>query len=222
MHLNLDLRFSQNKGIVVFIVSIFFFFSGCDLNSEPDWISKLETDQVYVILRATDSKEGAMARSFNIIDKRPTHSGILICRDSKWLVYHVAPNQNNQSAFTTSALSEFVNHEGVTVEYFAILKENFGVSYSMDSLKKHLDSIEKQSISFDYEFCLSNSASKLYCSEFVIQFLNTITSGYFNPKPITTPIGGLISAFLNREQLVYYPVDYFLNSSCFELIDTRN
>ncbi len=213
------LGFSQNsiKLLSLLWLTIGTIFS-CNKNLEVKYVPILQKHEVYVILRGTNSKEGIIAKSYNTLDKRPSHSGILIYDNEQWLVYHIIPNKKDKTALVVNTLEEFMQKTQESNQFFAILQENIGYNQIHDEIRKQLKVLTDSHIYFDYDFCLENAFNYLYCSEFVVKVLSQATDFAFNPTPLNATVIGLHSAFLQRAYLDYYPVDFFLSSECFELV----
>lgn len=87
----------------------------------------------------------------------------------------------------------------------------------MQRMKRILKSYPGRKIVFDVSFSLNNDDT-LYCSEFCATVLNSIGLGTCHFTPVKKKLNDrLFVTILKREELIYYPVDFFRATNYFRL-----
>lgn len=170
--------------------------------------------ECYIIARGTKSKQGFIAKQFNIINDSITHIGIGIKYKNEFNIFNVNAIRN-KNALTIESFESFINQEDLT--YFGIWKIEID-NNQFNSLKNYLEQIADKYINFDYDFLIGNNENKLYCSEFIWLVTNELGIDFkFDLKKINTVSLGL-NSILKREELEYIPPDYFLAFSKIKFI----
>jgi predicted DNA binding protein len=177
----------------------------------------IDEDCIYIFTRSTMSKRGFIAEDFNIHDNLSTHVGIGFVENKKYLIYNVdnVKKNENQSSLIKEDYNSFVRLDDIY--YSSIWKYKITKSNKI-KLIEILKSFERENITFDKEFKLTNS--NLYCSEFVFLVLSKLdlTMKYEPPKK---ELNSFYSNLLKRNTLEYIPVDFFLELNCFELVEHK-
>ncbi len=179
----------------------------------------LDKKKSYLIFRGTDSKEGFIAKGFNVINNDISHVGIAICLFNKWSVYHVFSSVNETSDLNEDSFEIFFSIEDGEVKYAAIYEF---LNLSLDENKILVEKIKEMrtdDIKFDKSFSLDNKNNQLYCSEFVVEVLSHVNNLKFNFKPHKVKLSAIEAIYLNKDSLQYYPVDFFTKDHNFALIE---
>ncbi|HSD13308.1 MAG TPA: hypothetical protein VLB74_01530, partial [Flavobacterium sp.] len=173
---------------------------------------KLNKEKCYLVFRESDSKEGFFVKKFNLGNSKVTHVGFLIYNEMSWKVFH-AINKNG-NCIEQIEFDDFCDSgkRKLHLEFLEILDFN-----SKTKLVSKIDSIKKCNLKFDYSF--SNTATKsIYCSRFVCKILEATDSDKYHFDLREKKLNAIESSFLNKERLLYYPVDIFLFDRRFKRI----
>lgn len=170
--------------------------------------SLLQTDHIYLVGRGTRSKANLIGKQFNLSDTNLTHIGLGYVEHGGLQIIHVSDVPGNQgNALQKESFSSFLAPNDLF--YWAIWEMNATVD-ECHQLIKNYQSMQQRRIYFDASFQLGNNDT-LYCSEFcytLLQLMNPIK--YFNPS-ISAPLkNAFYEAVLNRKELLYIPVDFFI------------
>jgi hypothetical protein len=170
-----------------------------------------------IILRNGEGKESDIIRKFATRDSTYTHVGILL-RDKFgfYKVTHILGGVSNPNgSILQETINDFINekeNKGFAVYRFKISKSQ------TNKFKRYVDSLIRQKVTFDYKFSLESQDS-LYCTEFIVNGFNYVISAGKIFKPVTKDISTLPARyFLNRDTLIYYPIDIFSSSIYFKKI----
>ncbi|MDN3677425.1 YiiX/YebB-like N1pC/P60 family cysteine hydrolase [Flavobacterium paronense] len=174
---------------------------------------KLEKNTIYIFSRGTQTKSGIIAEKFNSHDRKITHVGIGFWEHNDIRIYHVVDIDSSQTALVITDLKSFINE---SVYYLSIWKcDNNTIDFK--NLKKICKRYSSKKIYFDFSFNL-NDGNTLYCSEFCATVLNETNSDIFNFKPKVMQLDTFYKTVLERDELLYYPVDFFEDDNCFTKI----
>ncbi|WP_432672489.1 hypothetical protein [Flavobacterium sp. SM2513] len=202
------------KKLLLLIVIIFISISSFSQEKQI-----IDEDCIYIFTRSTMSKRGFIAEDFNINDTLSTHVGIGFVENKKYVIYNIdnIKKNENQSSLIKEDYNSFVRLDDIY--YSSIWKYKITKSNKI-RLIEILKSFERENITFDKEFKLTNSNSNLYCSEFVFLVLTqlNLTIKYEPPKK---KLNSFYSSLLKRNTLEYIPVDFFLELHCFKLVENK-
>src|SRR5690606_10504888 len=191
--------------IVVFILFIIFLLSSLkkkgDDNAfkEKEIYSYIDTSNVYLAFKGTDTKPGEIAKKYNISNTKVSHVGILFYRNKNRYIVHVLNLKLNDYIILFEGLSDYynVNNNNNYISLFRINNINKDIIYS------NINSLKDTVFEFDNEFKLHTG--KYYCSEFVVDQL-----GIKNLKTQKKYVSNIQHRiFIGRDTLDYYPVDIF-------------
>lgn len=165
----------------------------------------------YLIATGNRSKTALIAGQFNLKDSISTHVGIVMKVDGKSTVFHVTDGKTEYNAFRIEPLDTFLSADHV---YYASLWRIRLPTDDYDSIVTALEEFKSASIRFDFDFETGNGNS-LYCSEFCAAVL--MQSGDLNLhfRPVRKELPEFYRSVLKRDHLVYYPVDFYQNSTSF-------
>lgn len=211
---------SKNLSLFMYLLLMPVYLSSCkNEDNEPYKHHKnLDESKAYLIFRGTESKEGIIARKYNIKDTNVTHVGIFLSENNQWSVYHVANQTVNDSSFVKEPFGSFIDPKKENIKYFSIWEILMSES-EIKNLRNHISDFEKQKIVFDNQFIFYND--KYYCSEFVCDVLRNVNQKKFDFEIYKKKLNNLESIYLRRDSLEYYPVDVFLYNSHFKMIEEQ-
>lgn len=204
------------KSAIRYIGCLFIILFSCNNSQNNNALSinsYLQEDNVYLLFRGTNSKEGLVARSYNTLNPNVSHVGILLFSDKKWLVHHISEDTKQKSALRSNSINEFLDCNTLKIDYVAI--SNVNANYNC--VKKTIINLQGENIVFDWQFSLTNEENKLYCSEFVVRIIESCTS---EPKiqSVTIKLNPLHSLITSKDSLDCYPVDILINNEHTSLI----
>lgn len=191
--------------IVVFILFIIFLLSSLkkkgDDNAfkEKEIYSYIDTSNVYLAFKGTDTKPGEIAKKYNISNTKVSHVGILFYRNKNWEIVHVTNVKKNGNNLLFEGLSDYYNVNN-NIDYISLFRIN---NINKDIIYSNINSLKDTVIEFDNEFKLQNQ--KYYCSEFVVEQIG-IKNLKIQKKYVSNIQHRL---FIGRDTLEYYPVDIF-------------
>jgi len=193
---------------IIYVAICLFYLLSCNSNKKNFWSEiKLKQDDIYIVFRGTDTKQGFFARDFNIKDTLSSHVGLLLFDKNNWFVYNVSDFKDNLSDFRKQSIEDFFDLEEEKISSASLWKIELDSSPT-----KHLSEILKEyeslNIKFDKYFTLKDS-SKLYCSQFMKEVLFQIDSVKFNIKTRKRELKGIYKTYFQKDTLEYYPVDVF-------------
>lgn len=165
----------------------------------------LEKNTIYLFCRGTKAKAGLIAEEFNSKDRKITHVGIGYLDDGKLSIFNVTDRDTIKTALVVDDLKSFIS-EGAF--YLSVWRcKNTEANFL--KLKEICSRYKKSKIYFDYTFLLNNKYDVLYCSEFCAKVLMEIDPQKFHFRTKKLKLDYYYQALLNRNRLVYYPVDFF-------------
>lgn len=179
-------------------------------------INKLDANNIYIIAKASSTKSSFISKKFNSNDTLITHIGLGYKRDEEFLVIHVTDRENVKNALIKESLYDFTNTQNKTT-YVSIwsIKTN---EKELFNFIKNLKKAQSTTIEFDFDFQLNNGKNKLYCSEFCYKILHKTLPNIIKIKPQKIILDGLAKAYLKKDELVFYPVDFFQSLKIFEKV----
>lgn len=197
-----------------FYTKIQFLFLLFSINVSPQIaIKNLEFEQntLYLFCRGTIAKSGLIAEKFNNTDKKSTHVGIGYLDDNILKIYNVTDCDSSKTALVIDDLDSFTTSS----TYFLSVWKCNNNEREFLKLKQICSAFSKRKVYFDFSFTLNEKDTVLYCSEFCSRVLKQINSRKFDFKPMKMILEPYYQALLNREELIYYPVDFFEESPYF-------
>ena len=179
---------------------------------------KFAENTIYIFCRGTKTKSGLIAGKFNLKDRQITHVGIGFIEKKQLKIYNVIDCDSSKTALVIDDLKSFIGDE---VFYVSIWKCKNNRQEFL-TLKKTCLEYSSHKVYFDYSFDLSGKGNALYCSEFCSRVLRMTNAKKFNFHPQKMKLQSFYKAVLRREELLYYPVDFFQESDCFLKIFETN
>jgi hypothetical protein len=175
---------------------------------------KFEENTIYVFSRGTKTKSGLIAEKFNVSDKNVTHVGIGFVENNELKIYNVIDCDTTKTALVIDDLKSFVSNK---VYYLSVWKCDNNIK---DFLKLQAICHEylNRKVYFDFAFTLEEKDTVLYCSEFCSRVLRITNSKKFDFQPKKMKLESFYKAVLKREELIYYPVDFFQDNKSFSKI----
>ncbi|MES2778120.1 MAG: hypothetical protein V4722_28350 [Bacteroidota bacterium] len=176
---------------------------------------KAHKDDVFILCRGTRLKTSIISRQFNLSDSAINHVAVGFVENDQLLIFNVSDLTIGNSAITKETLKTFVQSSDVYCLSIWRLKTN---RQSLEYFKKSCYDLFAKKIVFDAQFNLRDDDT-LYCSEFSARMLNTI----LNEKDAFIPQKKVLNkafyiAYLQRQLLTYYPVDFFLSNKNVQLL----
>lgn len=179
---------------------------------KPDFAKiNLKEDVLYFFCRGTKGKAGLLTKKFNLQDTNITHTGIGFYENGEVLIYNVSDVANGfNGALYVDSLQSFINNRDV---YYVSVWEYKVNHTGYNTLKNTLKTSRGKYITFDRFFNISPDDT-LYCSEFCINILNQlkIPELSFAASKYNLEKNILYESYLNRRELIYYPVDFFITN----------
>jgi hypothetical protein len=170
---------------------------------------------IYMFCRGTLSKAGMIAREFNQFDTNTTHVGVGFYTGNKLLIYHVSDVRRGGRSLLVDSLESFTGVEDI--RYLSIWACRNSPA-ELEKLKQVCASYGSRKIWFDPYFNLRNDDT-LYCSEFCVAVLQQVNRDKFSFPTRTIPISNsFYQSYLRRDQLTYYPVDFFQQNPYFRKV----
>lgn len=173
--------------------------------------SAVKDSTCYVITTGNKSKTALIAGQFNLKDSVSTHVGLVLKVDGRNMVFHVTDSKAEINAFKIEPLEAFLSAEHV---FYASLWRIQLPTNDYISILAALDDFQLRPIRFDFSFETGNGDS-LYCSEFCAAVLMQSENLNLHFRPVRKELPEFHRSVLERESLVYYPVDFFQNSTSF-------
>lgn len=176
---------------------------------KPDFTKiNLKEDVLYFFCRGTKGKAGLLTKKFNLQDTNITHTGIGFYENGEALIYNVSDVAKGfNGALYVDSLKSFIN----TGDVYYVSVWEYKVTHSdYNTLKNALKAYSGKHITFDRFFNVSFDDT-LYCSEFCINILNRlkIPELSFTATKYNLEKNILYESYLERRELIYYPVDFF-------------
>ncbi|TBX70924.1 hypothetical protein EZL74_00035 [Flavobacterium silvisoli] len=207
---------AKKKFLLLPIALLFFTFNG----KAQSQIAKLkfEKNTIYIFNRGTKTKSGLIAEKFNSIDRFSTHVGIGFVENDQLKIYNVIDCDTSKTALVVDDLKSFICDKAY---YLSVWKyQNTQQEYF--KLKKICHDYTNRKVYFDFSFRLNEKDNVLYCSEFCSRVLKMINPRKFSFKPCKVRLESFYKAFLRRDELLYFPVDFFQKSKSFSKIFETN
>ncbi|MEO7922659.1 MAG: hypothetical protein ABIR30_03215 [Chitinophagaceae bacterium] len=203
---------------------IFLLFPFCSIAQSPEEIAGVLAKQefskknIYLFCRGTKAKSGLIARNFNRADTSVTHVGIGFYDGESFRIFNVTDSRGYLNALLVDSVTSFI--AGWDVYYFSIW-ECSNSPGEFQEFKQVLETYATRKIIFDVSFRLKNDDT-LYCSEFCAGVLNKINTRKFYFEPVKKKLDDkLFAAILEREAIIYYPIDFFTgNKKCKKIFES--
>jgi hypothetical protein len=129
-------------------------------------------------------------------------------------IFNVTDTRGYDNALVIDSVGSFIASRDVY--YFSIWECRVPIKV-FRAVKKILAIYSRRKIVFDISFRISGDDT-LYCSEFCAAVLNKTGRKEFYFEPVKKKLNDrLYAAILKREELVYYPVDFFRTAHSFRL-----
>lgn len=195
----------------------------CDkkYKNETDIVTHLNKNRVFLVYRATDSKNGFIAKEYNITSSNLTHIGLGYFESNEFKIINIdnIRQVGRDNDILISSLEEYINLADCNVldveiwEYYKDMK-----SEQITELIKIADSLyNKSSIRFDDKIDYKES-DKMYCSELVSNLLNRIIMNEYEVKTFKKKLPPIHQYVLKKDTLEYISVDYFTTLSTFKKV----
>ncbi|MGL2965732.1 hypothetical protein [Flavobacterium sp. XGLA_31] len=179
---------------------------------------KFQQNTIYVFCRGTKTKAGFIAGKFNTKDRLITHVGIGFVENDQLKIYNVIDCDTTKTALVIDDLKSFVCDKA----YYLSVWKCKNNSREFLKLREACQKYGSRKIFFDYAFNLNGKDDLLYCSEFCSRVLRIANSEKFNFHPKKMKLESFYKAVLRRDELLYYPVDFFQESQNFTKIFETN
>ncbi|NQX78593.1 hypothetical protein [Gilvibacter sp.] len=167
-----------------------------------------EEENVYLLLRGSQTKMGGYAREYNRYGGLASHIALGFYTDSL-RIYHV--NTRKSNPMITESLTSFVTAEEKSYNYLSVWKLKGMTPNKLDSIQVAIDRLLGQPIKFDYKFN-SNDENILYCSEYIQKILQPVSPGLFKDAFYTKKVPKGHRFYLKTDTLHYLPADFILGN----------
>ncbi len=206
------------KIIFTFLASCFFLkgLSQNQMISAAEATStKLSENKIYVFCRGTKSKAGIIANKYSNLDKMISHVGVGYVENHQIYIYNVTDiSDNSRSALVLDSVQSFISVPDV---YYFSVWEYKSMKKELVKFKALCKNYQSRKITFDYQFNIADNDT-LYCSEYCSHILQkAIPSLHFKPSRILLE-NKFYKTFLKRNELVYFPADFFEQSNLFKKV----
>lgn len=202
--------------MILLALSLFVGSKNTHCNEQQGFINFSNTKKLYIVCRSTTSKSALIAQKFNLKDKKITHCGLGFFSKKGFEIYNVTDvTKNKKRALIIDSWDTFSKIDGVY--YIGVWELNIS-NFPLNEARSLCNEYVKKEIFFDYDFKIGNNNS-FYCSEFCAFILNNINFKNIHFEPEVLKIEDkLYRSFLNRETLIYFPVDFFQNNTMFKKV----
>jgi len=206
------------KILILFLIILTVSCNNKDFPSDYSFDLDLDSSKIYLAYRGTDTKEGIIAKNFNISNEKISHIGIGVHIANEWKVFHVVSNNTNDSDLTIESFESFSTVKNGKVHYMGIYELKHINDHDQHVLLKLLQDMTKKRIKFDNSFSIKNEENSLYCSEFVVNMLSKMNNSKFHFNTYTIELNSFQAAYLKKKKLSYYPADIFLKENMLKLV----
>ena len=178
---------------------------------------KLNDSTIYFFIRGTKAKTVITTEKCNIQDQFSSHVGIGYFDGKQLKIYSVSnENSENESALKIDSLESFFTSK---TKYFAIYKCNNNYEELM-IMQSVCDNFAQQKITFDDKFEIDNG-NAFYSTEFCANVIKQTNPKKYNYAPLNVNLDETSAAYLGRETLQYFPVDFFqTQNNCSKIYET--
>ncbi len=159
-----------------------------------------------IIFRNGIGKESSLIRKYSLRDTNFSHVGLCLVYHGKPYVYHMLGGGDNISGkMLRERLDVFC--DSTANDRIGVFKINTS-KINLQRLAYFTDSIFNSSVTFDYNFSLTNNS--LYCTEFIVLAIRHASKNMLVVPPVRRPFHGE-RGISDRSVLEYYPIDYVQN-----------
>jgi len=175
-----------------------------------------EPNQVYLILRGSDTKLSGFAKRYNNAHPKASHVALAIYTDSL-RIYHVNTTDSRRDNLLMQSLDEFSYHPKGKHTYFGAWKLKNVSPTDLQLMQEKISYFKTKDVRFDYRFDFK-SDQKLYCSEFIYKVLTHTQNSNFKLPLTTKVVPKEHRFFLKTDTLTFYPTDFFLALKSLEFV----
>lgn len=206
------LSFLKAKSYYTFLSLFLFSVNAISQNTIENL--KFVENTIYVFSRGTKTKSGLIAEKFNSSDRFITHVGIGFLENDELKIYNVIDCDTSKTALVIDDLKSFVSNK---VYYLSVWKCDNNYSEFL-RLQAICHEYLNRKVYFDFSFVLDERSTVLYCSEFCSRVLRITNSNKFDFQPKKMKLESFYKTVLKRDELIYYPVDFFQENKSFSKI----
>lgn len=174
---------------------------------------------LYLCTRATESKEGRLVMKYNNSEEKISHIGIAFSLSEEGAIYNMYYDQKRQ--LSNDLVKEtnsqfFISEQAQNNKIWAIPLTEEEYKKALD----YLNTVNKKQVQFDFKIDTSND-TELYCSELVYNVLIAANANRFALNTSKRKLKQLASLIMKKDEVIYYPVDFFLSYQDLTPIDFK-
>lgn len=205
------------KKVIVFLFFIFISGSKETIEKAPWEKIELAKEKTYLVFRGTNTKQGDIARDFNLSDRKSSHVGLAVFDSEEWRITHIVNTDNPTSDLKSDTFASFL-HQGTEKVFYTSIWEIDNLNQNeQKNLRLSLKKYHKKQFKFDRWFMVKDD-HQLYCSELIQKILTEINPDKFKFELHKKKLKSFYATFLRRDTLSYYPVDIFQKHKYFKLV----
>lgn len=212
----------KNKWYILYYFLIFIIFSCTGKKESNTYIEgDLNKNRIFLVFRETNSKNGFLAKEYNMTSSSVTHIGLGFFDDNKFKIINIdnINQKDRENDILISSLDDFFNLKNYEVisgeiwEYHKDLK-----SEQIKRIARDIDSLyTKSNIRFDTKIDY-NESEKMYCSELVSKLLDNFLEDDYKVELQKKKLAPVHRFYLRKDTIEYIPVDYFCTLTTFKKV----
>jgi hypothetical protein len=168
-------------------------------------------NNIYIIGRGSISKQRLIAANFNLQHTYLTHISIGYVKNNQVKIFEINPGEGDDSKITETTWAKFHSISNNYIGVWYCKSDSININLLETFIQKKI----KSNTTYDSNFDL-RSENQDYCSEFVANCLNSLNN--FKFLPTKKKLNRTHSGILQREELEYFPADFFLTANLFKTL----
>lgn len=170
----------------------------------------LDNESIYICGCGSQSKIEMIAENFNLSNEFLTHISLGSVVNGSLELYEITPNGGQESKIRKLSWEEFRKDDCL----YEAIWELKTLKDQQHRLISWLENMIYEKVTYDFQFDV-NTDHEMYCSELVAKALNQLE--FINFHPSKKKLLPKYRTVLNKDELLYYPVDFFIESHNFKL-----
>ncbi len=164
---------------------------------------------LYLCTRATELKEGRLVMRYNTSKEEMSHIGIAFSLSGERVIYNMYYDKKQEYSndlMKESTSQFFTSDQAQNNKIWAIPVSEEEYKNAFD----YLNTVNKKTVQFDFKIDTTND-TEMYCSELVYNVLVAANAKRFALKTSNRKLKKLESLIMRKDEVNYYPVDFFLS-----------